>query len=159
MSEIYLRFVSGGGYDSKIIQWHTCAKWSHVELYNPIAEETFGAMLSGGVKFRKLNDPQYKNAVDTKIFPINLSDIEYRLFSDFLDAQDGKPYDWRAIVSFGFGGMTFHPRNWREDDSWFCSELICRALETAGVLKLPDDIPASFVTPRDVWAFTAGLKS
>lgn len=159
MPEIFLRFVSGGGWDSKVIQWHTCSQWSHVENYDGMHAETFGAMLDGGVKWRKLDDAQYKNAVAIKIFPLQVSDLEYKLYRDFLREQNNKPYDWRAIVSFGFGGQTFHPRNWREDDSWFCSELICRALEVAGVLKLPQDIPASFVTPRDVWALIAGLKS
>lgn len=161
MREVYLRFVSGGGWDSKIIRYRTRSKWSHVENYDPLTAETYGAMLKGGVTHRSLLDEQYAKATDTKIVSLKLSDEEFLLYQRFLVEQFGKPYDWRAIAGFAMGErkFPFYPRNWREDDSWFCSELICRALEVAGVLKLPEDVPSCFITPRDVWAFTAGLKS
>lgn len=42
-------------------------------------------------------------------------------------SQIGKPYDWT-----GFGGFVFRSRNWQEDDSWFCSELVAWAFEQGG---------------------------
>lgn len=46
---------------------------------------------------------------------------------DFAYQQLGKPYDLLAIAAFVVG------RDWRSDDSWFCSELAARVGEVAGV--------------------------
>ena len=47
-------------------------------------------------------------------------------FYDFLKTQIGKPYDHSAILGFALD------RDWRQSDSWFCSELVAAALEQAG---------------------------
>jgi hypothetical protein len=159
MPEIVLRFVEGGGWDSEIIRYSSRCQWSHVEEYDTLRERTFGAMLVGGVKYRELTDVQYKRAVGSETFKIKLSDNECAKYSGFMQEQDGKPYDWRAIASFAMGQRVWRARDWREDDSWFCSELIARALEVAGVIRFPAGIAASFITPRDLWLLVAGLKS
>jgi uncharacterized protein YycO len=160
---ISLRFVEGGGLDSKIIRFDTRCRWSHVE-WMPTATSTLGAMLEGGVNYRSIanpTDPIYKNVVATQIFQIHSDTILVNgkaagetLFEDFMHQQVGKPYDWRAITSFGLG-----QRDWRKPDSWFCSELIARALEIAGVLHLPEDQPVWRITPRDVWMLVNALRS
>jgi uncharacterized protein YycO len=61
-------------------------------------------------------------------------------FWDFLMAQIGKPYDWRAIIAFAIN------RDWRDDSAWYCSELQARALEVAGVIK-PGYLGVNKVTP------------
>jgi hypothetical protein len=70
-----------------------------------------------------------------------------------MSEQDGKPYDWRAILGFGMG-----ERDWRVPDSWFCSELQARALEVAGILNFPADVPMWRITPRDLWLLVTQLK-
>jgi uncharacterized protein YycO len=40
--------------------------------------------------------------------------------------QVGKPYDFRSILGF------LIRRDWRERDSWFCSELVAYSFEQAG---------------------------
>jgi len=146
-----LRFVEGGAWDSKVIQYSTRCRWSHVEALGP--DGTFGAMLKGGVRWRKLYDASYRGALHVEVQEIACSAFAEAEFWQFLQEQNGKPYDWRAILSFGLG-----ERDWREEDSWFCSELLCRALEVAGLLELPGDIPVSRITPRDLWILVAGLK-
>lgn len=47
----------------------------------------------------------------------------------FLYEQLEKPYDWRSIVGFALN------RNWRDQDSWFCSELATAAAEQAGLIS------------------------
>lgn len=47
---------------------------------------------------------------------------------EFLMSQLGKPYDYEAIWGFLLN------RDWREPDSWICSELQARALEVAGIV-------------------------
>ena len=145
-----LRFVEGGAFDSKIIRWDSRCRWSHVEAVSPSA--TFGAQLKGGVKWRRYWDNAYRHVVGVEVVSIPATDDQEFKFWSFLQSQNGKPYDWRAIVSFGLG-----TRDWREDDSWFCSELQARALEVAGLIKLPTDIPVWRITPRDVWVLIAGI--
>ena len=65
----------------------------------------------------------------------------------FLELQLGKPYDWTAIL----GLLT--RRDWQEDDSWFCSELVATAALVAGVRLIRK--PQNRVTPEDVWSSVA----
>lgn len=142
---IILRFIEGGKFiPSGIIEYATRCQWSHVEAIG--AEGTFGAQLRGGVIWRRLHDNAYRGAKNVEICTLDCTGPQANLFWNFLLDQLNKPYDWRAIVGFGFGR-----RDWREDDSWFCSELQVRALEVAGLLKLPADIPMWRITPRDLW--------
>lgn len=147
-----LRFVEGGGWDSKIIRWDTRCRWSHVEAFwDPY---TVGAMLNGGVKKRTLDDSSYFRATAYQVVEIAADPAAERIFWNFIWSQVGRPYDWRAIASFGLGS-----RDWALDDSWFCSELQVRALQLAGILNLPLDIPVCRITPRDVWLLLAGKWS
>ena len=57
--------------------------------------------------------------------------------------QLGKPYDWSAIWSW------FGSRDWQEEDSWFCSELVARAAE-AGNRRVVYAETAR-VTPGMIW--------
>lgn len=65
-------------------------------------------------------------------------------FTGFLRSQVGAPYDPLAIVGFVAG------RDWRSTNAWFCSELIARALELAGVFKYPIAAPVNRITPADL---------
>lgn len=148
-----LRFVEGGGLDSKVIRYTTRCRWSHVEALSGDESRTFGAQLAGGVQWRSTKDPVYGGVVAFDCYELEASADQEAKFWNFLAAQNGKPYDWRAIVSFSLG-----TRDWREDDSWFCSELQARALEVAGFLTLPTDIPVWRITPRDLWVLVAGMQ-
>lgn len=65
-------------------------------------------------------------------------------FYAFLAAQEGKPYDKTAILAF------FFDRDWREDDSWFCSELAAAATEIADLC--PDLYLPRNKLPPTTWA-------
>lgn len=146
---IQLRFVQGGGWDSKVIRYDTRCRWSHVEAF--YGDRTIGAMLNGGVRARQLNDDSYHKAISYQVVTIAADSFAEDAFNSFLHQQIGKVYDWRAIVGFGLG-----ERDWRHEDSWFCSELQLRALELAKILVLPADIPMWRITPRDLWILLAG---
>ena len=144
-----LRFVQGGAWDSRLIEYTTRCRWSHVEaLYD---DHTLGAMLVGGVRFRSLKSPQYKHAVAYQVVEIAASPLTESHFDGFLEQQIGKPYDWRSILAFGLG-----QRDWRNPLAWFCSELVLRGLEFANIVQLPADIPMTRITPRDLWMLLAG---
>ena len=73
-------------------------------------------------------------------------------FFNFLRAQIGKPYDTDAVLGLGIG------RNWREPDSWFCSELQAAALEASGYLpKL--SAADNHISPRDLLLVLSGRVS
>lgn len=149
---IKLRFVEGGGWDSKIIRWDTRCRWSHVE-YMPNSVTTLGAMLDGGVKLRSITDAQYRKAVASQVWNVRMNPAAEKKFVDFVNSQVGRPYDWRAIVSFGLG-----ERDWRAPDSWFCSEFMSRGLELSSALHLPLDQPVWRITPRDLWMLLNALR-
>jgi hypothetical protein len=65
-------------------------------------------------------------------------------FYAFLQTQTGKPYDHSAILGFALD------RDWREPDSWFCSELIAAALEKAAYFSFSLAAPANKITPADL---------
>ncbi len=151
---INLRFVEGGGWDSKIIRWDTRCRWSHVEcIPKGSTNKTIGAMLKGGVKERSFDDPVYKHATAYQIWAVNTTANKEKAFYDFIDSQVGCLYDWRAIVSFGL-----NQRDWRRDGNWFCSELIIKGLEVAGILVIAIDQPVYRYTPRDVWILVTALR-
>lgn len=53
-----------------------------------------------------------------------------------------KPYDLSAIACFALH------RDWQEQDSWFCSELVAGCLEQGGTKLFKD---AYRVTPQHLW--------
>ena len=139
-----LRFVRGTGWDSKVIEWGSRSWTSHVELFRD--DRTFGAQLIGGVKWRELSEPCHKGVARTEVWEIEISAEQNNLLTGVIFQTRGLPYDWRAIVSFAFG-----ERDWRETDSWFCSEWAAMMLETLGILKFPRVLPFDRITPRDVY--------
>lgn len=70
--------------------------------------------------------------------------LQREAWLNFLLAQVGKPYDILAIVAFTMG------RDWRQPDSWFCSELQAAALESCGWFPRPLANAANEITPRDL---------
>ena len=70
----------------------------------------------------------------------------------FLTSQIGKPYDPTAIVAFAV------ERDWREADSWFCSELQTVALERAGFFPQAIETPSNEITPRDLLMMLSGWR-
>jgi hypothetical protein len=144
-SYIDLRFVEGGGIASRIIRAFTRCRWSHAEvLLTPTV--TFGAQLWGGVRRRSTSDGCYRHAVSTLTLRIPCTSTQKTAFFAFLLAQNNKPYDWRAIVAFALG-----ERDWREADSWFCSELDARAFEMAGMIAFPPEIPTARIPPEQLF--------
>ena len=67
----------------------------------------------------------YAPFVETVLLEIPCTQAQAQRFWAFLEVQLGKPYDKRAIWGFALG------RDWREPDSWICSELQAAALEAA----------------------------
>lgn len=144
MNRVRFRFVSGRGLLSQAIKLGTYSDWSHVEALSDNGQMTYGAMLSGGVRFRRVTDPCYDTVSKVEIVSVAATSEQFHAFWRFLLDQRGKRYDKLAIASFVplvrlclRGQM--RRSNWRLGKEWFCSTLMLAASERAGsLLRAPD---------------------
>ena len=139
---ITLAFFSGTGISSRAIEWFSAGNLSHVAAVMPDGNyldsrsDCEGAA-APGVQIRPRAIEGKEEAVR---FVIPCTEQQEKLFWEFLHSQVGKPYDVPGILAFVTN------RDWREPDSWFCSELDSAALEYAGIVKRLY-LPANKVTP------------
>jgi hypothetical protein len=138
--------VRGTGWDSKLIEYQTRCWCSHVELILPDRHTTFGAQMSGGVHFRTLTDPCYRDVSRWEIWTYPSTAAEDAHVDKYMQETIGEQYDWRAVLAFGLGD-----RDWRTADHMICSEWAMGLLECTGIARLPDKLPVMRVTPRDVY--------
>lgn len=153
---IRIRFVTGNDWLSNAIRFGERDGWAtHAEAVMPDGS-LLGAHLAGGVQIRPAG---YDKATMTReaiielwLAPNNVFAVEdamTRTAWDFLNAQVGKPYDTTAIAGLALD------RDWRETDSWFCSELMTAALEACGYL--PRLAAAdNHISPRDLLLVLSG---
>lgn len=154
MNEVRIRFIRGSAFDSKVIEWRTRAWCSHVEAIPSVPEpfQSFGAMLSGGVRYRRLSDPVYGGITQKEIWHLPCTTEQYFAFWAFLQKQTGKPYDWRAILAFGWG-----EHDWEAPDSWFCSELQCAAMKEAGLWRCQGQAHIDRIDPGQAYLLFTSL--
>ena len=125
-----LTFVRGDRIASGLIAWFSSGHLSHVDA-NLGNGQFLGAYehkvcgIPAGVQLRPI---RYDTFLKRVTFSIPVTSDQRAAWLQFLHDQIGKPYDWAAIAGFVTG------RNWRERDSWICSELQAAALEAAGIV-------------------------
>lgn len=139
---IRLQFSLQPAISSQLIAWFSAGHFSHVDCIVPnglllgARSDVIGG-IPAGVQYR----PQYyAHWVRRTVFEIPATQTEERAFYRFLTSQIGKPYDHQAIFAFVLN------RDWREDDSWICSELQAAALEASGITP-PLYLAANKITP------------
>ena len=118
------------------IRAFTWSKWSHVALLlddNTVIEATYPLV-------RRVPLAEMLQHYD-KFEIVDIS-CDYAKTKKAAISQIGKPYDLSAIA-----GFALH-RNWQEQDSWFCSELVAWCLEQGGTKLFKD---AYRVTPQHLW--------
>lgn len=128
-SFIKLQFACEAALSSQMIAWFSQGHFSHVDA---VLED--GRLLGSrndsvggqppGVQIRP---PDYVTFSRKVAMTIPATQDQSAAFYDFLASQLGKPYDTTAIWAFVLN------RNWREEDSWICSELQSAAGEAAGI--------------------------
>lgn len=125
------QFVLGSGISSQAIAWFSAGHFSHVDAVLPGGGYLLGAR-SDRVGHRppgvEIRPPAYEKWKERVVMSLEVEPSRAKKFGEFLNAQLGKPYDKTAIWGFAAG------RDWREDDSWFCSELQPAALEYSNIL-------------------------
>lgn len=139
---ITLQFVMGGGISSKAIAWFSSGVFSHVDCVLPNGT-LLGARsdaVGGAPPGVQIRPPGYETWKLRYKMSLKVDPRKEDNFYTFLHKQIGKPYDKTAIWGFASG------RDWRENDSWFCSELQSAGLEDAGVLPMLYS-PTNKITP------------
>lgn len=142
-TSIRISAVLASDLSSKAISWFGAGKFSHIDVLLPDGWY-YGARSDDPLGYGKgvqKRPPRYLDDMRIRkqwIIEVPCTAHEAAMFYEFLYAQDDKKYDFSAIFGFATG------RNWREDDSWFCSELATAAGCYAGILA---DVEANKVTP------------
>jgi hypothetical protein len=129
MPELHLQFVAENAPSSRLIGWFSAGHLSHVDAVLPDGR-LFGARsdrAGGQPPGVWARPPGYLRFSRRVVASLPAREEAAGCWRQFLGAQLGKPYDWRAILGF------LCNRDWRQDDSWICSELQARALEVAGL--------------------------
>jgi uncharacterized protein YycO len=126
---------------SKFIRYMTDSDFSHVDLVLPDGS-LLGARTDGGVKIRKAGYAKFSKIA---IYQADVPDEVGAKIYEFARAQVGKKYDKTGIVNF-----FIQNRNWRETDSWFCSELAAAAFAQAGWHLFNPEVSIGRITPRDI---------
>jgi uncharacterized protein YycO len=129
---ITLQFSTQNKIFARLIDWWTWGDYSHVDMVLPDGR-WLGARYDG-VKARQPY-PVSKCMQVTVEAPDEVMSIAL--------SQVGKPYDFAAIL-----GFIVH-RDWQEDDSWVCSELIAWAFKQGGYSLLNAD-KVNRISPRDL---------
>lgn len=129
---IRLQFVCESALSSQAIAWFSAGHFSHVDAILPgpngnllgARSDSVGSVRPGV----QVRPPNYAKLSRRVVMTIPADDARTAAFYRFLAGQVGRPYDSEAIWAFIFN------RDWRENDSWICSELQCAAGEAAGIL-------------------------
>ncbi len=149
---IRLRFFVGTGLASRAIQWFSAGNFSHVAaIWSPAqlldSRSDVVASVPAGVRVRLAESESVPVMVDMEL-AANADQVGK--WRDFLAGQLGRPYDKPGIMGFAFD------RDWREPDSWFCSELQAAALEAAGLCPHLY-APANKITPSALATIMSAL--
>jgi len=156
---IAFQYIGARGPAAGAIDWLSCGHLSHVDVidtrhgrYQLVGARSDGAGGMGpGVWPRKQG--YFGNVARRLVLQLETTPEQERVFWRFIDGQIGLPYDHTAILAFAFN------RDWREPDSWFCSELQQTACEVAGMVPVLYQRPNK-VTPvmHSVIVQTRGAK-
>jgi hypothetical protein len=128
---IKLQFVCQAALSSRAIAWFSSGHLSHVDVVLPNNGYLLGSRDDSvgdrppGVQIRR---PDYARFTRKVVMDVPCGAAQEAAFYEFLYNQVGKPYDTTAIWGF------LVDRNWRERDSWICSELVAAAGEDARIL-------------------------
>jgi len=126
---------------SRAIGWFGGGYYSHVDCV--LSDGRLLGARSDAVGGQKpgvrIRQQDYEVWQRRTLIRIAVTAYQYCEWMRFLEAQLGKPYDRTAIWAFALD------RDWREQDSWICSELASRSIEMALGLELA--LPVNKIDP------------
>jgi hypothetical protein len=115
-----------------MIAWFGAGQFSHVDavLHHGYLMGARHDSLGGKPPGVWARPPGYDKWTRRVVMEVPATPEQTKAFYDFMWAQEGKPYDSEAIWGFIVG------RDWREDDSWICSEVVTAAGEASVLPQL-----------------------
>lgn len=146
MPEIILRFVASDTEVSRLIRAQCGIAMpfppSHVEALSRDGKGYVGAHIDGGVLKRPLDYDKDEPGLEQKFVRIPVSPEGYNAFHDYMEAQIGSPYDWKAIIGFA------PDLNLHTPGAKICSALVTLGLRAKNcVFPWPTTVPAHHVSP------------
>lgn len=141
-STVNILFAEGHKIFSKLIMRVTWSRFSHVGIVDETGEYVYEAEAFMGVVKTPMKSfiERYNGKVVRETFRCESPEKAYA----FINAQLGKSYDYMGILGFIF------KTSWQSKDSWFCSELISKAMEEGGTPLFRKEYD-SRITPEDLW--------
>ena len=155
MAEICIQYSTSPAFASGVIRRLCHSPFSHVDIVLDSGQEHGLLGVSGedrsigdlgGVRIRPHPAWAYKGNPKVAI----LTGVADKVYDDFMrlaHSQIGKPFDDAAL--WGFLKDTPNDRDWRQPDSWFCSEFVVWSLEQAGFFPYELIVAKNRITPAD----------
>lgn len=125
-----------GSYLIRAVTW---SEWSHCELLHPDGR-TLGAAAPHGVGFDTLEN---RLKIAASVIQVDFPGDFNKAWA-YAESQIGKPYDWGGVAGIGLH------RDWQQEDSWFCSELVGASLLQGGFMPYRTDL-LHRLTPQHLW--------
>ena len=102
---------------SLLLRAYMGSRWSHAAIWDDEARKVHDTTLTqGGCKTHdEAEFFSHYRLEDSRVIDLPVHDLAQA--RAWLAAQDGKGYDWMALV-----GILFRTGSWADDRRWFCSE-------------------------------------
>ena len=126
---------------STIVRAATFSEFSHCVIV--IDEYVYQSSWRVGVTKTLKEDSWLPEHELTEVPLDDVSKVQQTVVKRALESQIGKSYDYIGILGFLIN------RNWQQEDSWFCSELLAWSLNKAGFYLVNRE--TGRVTPQDLW--------
>jgi hypothetical protein len=114
---------TGGDPIAAIVKWQSRSAYSHAALLIPGTNTVIESFPFRGVRQRTLSVRDWERIHAYEV--IGMDAAQWQEALDFATARIGQGYDWRNVFRF----LTRIPG--RENQRWFCSELVFKAIEVA----------------------------
>lgn len=147
MGRLSLLFCNDTGLVSRAVRGFTWSRWSHVAMIDGYG--AVEALPGEGVTITETQDILMRSRAFELVDLPCRDPIAVRAAAA---SQFGKPYDWSAVLGIALR------RDWRQDDAWFCSELVAWAFEAAGE-PLFREGTLRRVTPEHLWMLAPAESS
>jgi len=141
VSVLFTRRHHPGSVAIRVATW---SAWSHVDLVDDLGSTPvlIGAIALKGVVEESL---EHRLAQASRAALVKFPAVNPAAVIAAARSQLGKPYDLPGIA-----GLVTRSRDWQEDDSWFCSELVPWAFDRGGSPIFRQDLVGR-ITPQHLW--------
>jgi len=143
---IKVHFTYSNNLFSKLTRLFTVSQFSHIEI--EVDGMCYSAKPFVGVYKQTAEELKTdKNIViESFILKHKPTEAQKELILNFLNLQVGKKYDYKAVIACGL-----FKRDWENNlDKWFCSELVAKSLELAGLRLINKYYKPNRVIPEDL---------